>query len=112
MISFSGILVELPLGNNYPVMIQLIDSLPFTEDFASLKSDWTRFQEGKVIVSEIPDAICGEFECEAEIQEIYLYEEEEEEGDDESTNEGKCYETESLKNFLLSSSGKLILTAR
>ena len=50
-------------------MIQLIDSLPFNLETSlnSLKSDWSRFQNGLVTFSEIPNAICGVFECEAEI---------------------------------------------
>lgn len=86
-------------------MIQLINCLPFS-DFEALKSDWTRFQEGRVILSEIPDAVCGEFECEAEIQKIQISEDTEDDDADSKdvTNDDHV--------SLPSGSGKLILTAR
>ena len=104
-------------------MIQLIDALPFTDDFDTLKADWQRFQDGKVIFSEIPDAICGEFDCEAEIQKF----EDEAEGDEGCAGTGDDKEAEieadnaeninnkaddELLNNLPSGTGKLILTAR
>ena len=107
-------------------MIQLIDSLPFTDDFDTLKADWQRFQDGKVIFSEIPDAICGEFDCEAEIQ-IFEDEIEDDEGcagtgddiegakeadGDSNTENINDKADDELLNNLPSGTGKLILTAR
>ena len=109
-------------------MIQLIDCLPFT-DFEVLKKDWTRFQDGRVILSEIPDAICGEFECDAEIKENQFSEDTEggkEDGisdgngkdsaptDNESDNKcDKKGDNDCDVDFILPTGvGKLILTAR
>lgn len=90
-------------------MIQLIDCLPFT-DLEALKSDWTRFQEGKVILSEIPDAVCGEFDCEAEIQKIAA---EAESGDSESEDDKDTANDDTSDSVSLpSGAGKLILTSR
>ena len=69
-------------------MIRLIQSLPFpvdSETLISLRNDWTRFQDGLVILSEIPDAIRGEYECEAEVMK---QEEEEDELEFEGETEG------------------------
>lgn len=88
-------------------MIQLINSIPFSTDpesLSSLRKDWTRFKDGLVILSEIPDAIRGEYECEAEI-----LEQEDSEGETENETEG----IENLKiQNIPSGKGNLILTAR
>lgn len=93
-------------------MIQLIDSLPFTVDAVdSLKRDWTRFQDGLVILTQIPDAICGKFACEAEIQKADdgdTSEGESEKDDDVSGSDTEELDLESLP----SGPGELILTAR
>ena len=98
-------------------MIRLIQSLPFpvdSETLGSLRNDWTRFQDGLVILSEIPDAIRGEYECEAEVMK-----QEEEEDELESEGEEKSVEDENRTSditdtsmMIPSGSGKLILTAR
>lgn len=49
-------------------MLQLINSLPFEDfDVEKLRKDWTRFQDGLVALSECPNAIREEFDCEASI---------------------------------------------
>ena len=94
-------------------MIQLINSLPFDSSCVTeLKNEWTRFQEGKVIFSQIPDAICDEFICEAEIipqLEEEIVEEEEFDANGEIEESTKFNE---LLNNLPSGKGKLILSAR
>lgn len=102
-------------------MIQLISGLPFDiSRISELKNDWSRFQDGKVIFSEIPDAICAEFVCEAEI--IPQVEEEERESstsldpngeaeeDEDSSSNSKLFNE--LVNNLPAGKGKLILSAR
>lgn len=84
-------------------MIQLIESLPFNleTELESLKRDWTRFQDGLVSFNEIPDAIRGIFNCEAEL-----------------INQKNEYESENeevqvdVNKFIPSGNGKLILTAK
>lgn len=100
-------------------MIQLISSLPFDVNrISELKKDWSRFQDGKVIFSEIPDAICGEFLCEAEIIPQEVGEQEQEEGEsgpldpNGETEEEDSRKFDELLNNLPSGKGKLILSVR
>lgn len=79
-------------------MIQLITDLPFDlSTVESLKKEWTRFQDGLVGLSEIPDAVREVFECEAEII---------------PQNEEDEVSTLSVNDFVPSGKGKLILTVR
>lgn len=88
-------------------MIQLIDSLPFDfGDIKFLKGDWDRFKEGRVTLDQIPNGICGEFECEAEMQ----VNDSVESGDEEDESESG-YERGML-NYLPSGRGRLIITIR
>lgn len=99
-------------------MIQLINSLPFQVDSDSLVSlckDWTRFQDGLVILAEIPDAIRGEFECVAEVMKQEDSNESSDNGTDESGNETDESESRPEADFdslIPSGEGKLVLTAR
>jgi len=89
------------------VMIQLIDCLPFDfGDIEFLKDDWDRYKEGRVTFDQVPYGICGEYECEAEMQ----VNEGVESGEEESESE-YGYEREVLK-YLPSGSGRLIVTVR
>lgn len=36
----------------------------------TLKLDWKRFKDGKVILDQVPDSICGVYKCEAEILKV------------------------------------------
>lgn len=97
-------------------MIRLIQSLPFpvdSETLIRLRNDWTRFQDGLVILSEIPDAIRGEYECEAEVmkQGEDELEFEGEEKNAETENDGTTDITDTSM-LIPSGTGKLILTAR
>lgn len=99
-------------------MIQLINSLPFpvdTDSLVSLRKDWTRFQDGLVILAEIPDAIRGEFECEAE---VLKQQDEDDESDSEDSDKSDVSEdaldneSSSFDEMIPSGPGKLVLTAR
>ena len=95
-------------------MIQLIHALPFPADadsLASLRKDWTRFQDGLVILSEIPDAIRGEYECEAEVMKQDVAGEDT--GDSEDTHDEleEAYSS-AFDTLIPSGRGQLILTAR
>lgn len=95
-------------------MIQLINSLPFDliSSEESLKKEWTRFQDGLVVLSEIPDAIRGIFECEAE---VIQQQSESEEAGSSNASEGETAGYDNNYGFekhLPSGNGKLILTAR
>lgn len=89
-------------------MIQLIDRLPFDSTvIQSLKTDWTRFKDGRITFDQVPDsAICGEFDCEAEMQVNRSCAGSGDEGEGEDD-----YEKEVLK-YLPSGNGKLIITIR
>ena len=103
-------------------MIRLIHSLPFpvdSESLSSLRKDWTRFQDGLVILSEIPDAIRGEYECEAEVLKQDNGDEANEDNEssssssdnDNDTNNDTLFDTP-FDTLIPSGNGKLILTAR
>lgn len=95
-------------------MIQLINSLPFpvdTDSLVSLRKDWTRFQDGLVILAAIPDAIRGEFECDAEVLK-QQDEDDESDSDDSDKSDASDSESSSFDEMIPSGPGKLVLTAR
>lgn len=93
-------------------MIQLIDRLPFdSTTIQSLKTDWTRFKDGSITFDQVTDAICGEFDCEAEMQVNSSCAGSGDEGEGEGEEDDGEYEKELLK-YLPSGNGKLIITIR
>jgi hypothetical protein len=88
-------------------MIQLIDCVPFElSEIEFLKEEWKRYKEGRVTFDQVPNGICGEFECEAEMQVNRSCAD-----SGEEDNEDEEYERELLK-YLPSGHGRLIITIR